>query len=182
MFASVLARHASPTLAGLKTGALFSFAFSGQQEMLTTLLHWNQRLSGKGLRLLPLRQSRDRTLLYLYRPSALALDLRRPQVIALLQPRGYPCAKPDRCVVHLQRQLQDSSQFPHEIGLFLGYPAEDVRGFMLHSTPCKLSGCWKVYSDVDVARVQFARFRACTRLYCRSLALGIPLEHLAVSG
>lgn len=182
MFASALARHASPTLAGLKTGALFSFVFPGQQEMLATLLHWNRRLSGKGLRLLPLRQLRDRTLLYLYRPSALAHDLCRPQVIALLRSMDYPCADPARCIAHLQRQLQNSSHFPHEIGLFLGYPVEDVRGFMLHSAPCKLSGCWKVYGDVNAAQVQFAQFSACTRLYCRGLALGIPLEYLAVSG
>lgn len=182
MLELLLARHASPTLAGLKTGALFTAIFSTRQEMLASLLSWNRRLSPKGLRLLPLGQRRSRTLLYLYRPTALNRDLSRPQVHILLHAKGYPCQSPERCIVHLRHRLQCSVEFPHEIGLFLGYPAEDVRGFMENRASCKLSGCWKVYGDAHGAQLLFDQFKACTRSYCRSLALGVPLEQLAVSG
>lgn len=54
--------------------------------------------------------------------------------------------------------------FPHEIGLFLGYPPEDVEGFRLHrGRDYKLCGCWKVYSDVEGARQCFRRYARCPR-------------------
>lgn len=182
MLESLLVRHGSPTLAGLKTGTLFTAAFSGQQEMLAALLYWNHRLSPSGLRLLPLDQRRGRTLIYFYRPSALAGDLRQSQVCALLHAKGYPCPDPDRCIVLLKRRLEQCRDFPHEVGLFLGYPVEDVRGFMEDPTSCKLAGCWKVYGDVQAARLLFAQFNACTRSYRQCLARGITLEQLAVPG
>ena len=44
-------------------------------------------------------------------------------------------------------------QFPHEIGVFLGYPLEDVKGFIENKGKNFLySGYWKVYSDVERAK------------------------------
>lgn len=182
MLKSLLVRHGAPTLAGLKTGTLFSAAFSNRQEMLASLLHWNRCLLPKGLRLLPLREQRGRTLIYLYRPSALSRDLQQPHTCTLLMDRGYPCPHPESCILHLRRRLAANETFPHEIGLFLGYPPEDVRGFLRDPSACKYSGLWKVYGNTDAARLLFAQFSACTRLYCRQFALGTPLEDLAVSG
>lgn len=181
MLEVLLVRHGSPTLAGLKTGSLFSCAFSDEQEMLACLLHWNRRLSPKGLRLLPLRQHRGRTLIYFYRPAALARDLRQPAVCALLRPRGYPCPNPERCITCLSRRLRQQEEFPHEVGLFLGYPPEDVFGFLERPTEFKWAGCWKVYGDVPSARRLFAVFHACTCLYALRLSQGIPPEQLAMS-
>lgn len=179
MLESLLVRHGAPTLAGLKTGTLFSCPFADRQEMLCALLHWNRRLSPKGLRLLPLARHRGRTLVYLYRPLALSRDLRRPQIRAVLQAKDYPCQSPERCILHLRHKLDSCREFPHEIGLFLGYPPEDVLGFMNDPTGCKLAGLWKVYGDVPAARLRFAQYRACARLYSQCLGLGIPPDQLA---
>ena len=182
MLESLLVRHGAPTLAGLKTGALFSAVFSSQQEMLRSLLYWNRCLFPKGLRLLPLQEQRGRTLIYLYRLSALSRDLRQPHTGVLLMERGYPCPHPERCILHLRQRLATAGPFPHEIGLFLGYPPEDVRGFIQNPTACKYSGCWKVYGNAQAARLLFARFRACCHTYEQNLVCGIGPEHLAVSG
>ena len=96
--------------------------------------------------------------------------------------RGYPCPDPERCIFHLRRRLTISETFPHEIGLFLGYPPEDVYGFLQDPDACIYSGCWKVYGNADAARLLFARFRACSHKYAQSLAQGIGPEQLAVSG
>lgn len=34
------------------------------------------------------------------------------------------------CIDHLKKRLFTHDGFPHEIGAFLGYPLEDVRGFI----------------------------------------------------
>lgn len=64
--------------------------------------------------------------------------------------------------VHLQidPKLQSAPDFPHEIGLFLGYPAEDVKGFIENKAACsKCSGCWKVYGDEQAARILFKNIK-----------------------
>lgn len=87
-------RHGSPTLAGLKTGSLFTCPFAGGQAMRECLRCWNHTLAAKGLRVLPLRWQGGRALIYLYRPARLARDLQRPEARALLAPRGIAATTP----------------------------------------------------------------------------------------
>lgn len=55
------------------------------------------------------------------------------------------------------RRLQRFEAFPHEIGLFLSYPPEDVRGFIEHKGhESKCEGCWKVYAVIYGAVKQAA--------------------------
>ena len=87
----------------------------------------------------------------------------------------------DRCVVDLVRRLKVSAEFPHEIGLFLGYPPLDVDGFIRNPKEGFYEvGYWKVYSDVQSARLAFSRYRRCTEEYGRMLEEGRTLEQLVV--
>ena len=49
MFDSMLIKHCSPTLAGLKTAGLFNFRFCSEQEAQQTLSLWNRNLNPKGV-------------------------------------------------------------------------------------------------------------------------------------
>ena len=101
----------------------------------------------------------------------------------MLRERGYDPEDSGRCVVQLMRRLRAGEEFPHEIGLFLGYPPEDVRGFIVHrAQDCKCVGCWKVYGDVEAARQQFSQFEKCTRIYCQQWRRGKDIRQLAVAG
>lgn len=67
-------------------------------------------------------------------------------------------------------------EFPHEIGLFLGYQPEDVEGFRRHrGRSCKLCGYWKVYSDMERAQRLFRRYDRCREGLCARLAGGASL-------
>ena len=80
------------------------------------------------------------------------------------------------------KYLGENEEFPHEIGLFLGYPPEDVLGFIDNKAGgCKCVGCWKVYGDVDEAQKTFAEYKKCTELYCAMFAKGRSIERLAVA-
>ena len=125
-------QHAAPTLAGIKTGNLFPCFFSSPQAMVQDLRAINQVLVPRGLRLLPLRRDNTRVLLYLFRPAALSRDLSRGESRQLLRQAGYQDLAQHACLRELKRRLQAGGTFPHEIGLFLGYPPEDVAGFMTH--------------------------------------------------
>lgn len=59
-----------------------------------------------------------------------------------------------------QKYLSGQGEYPHELGLLLGYPLGDVRGFIEYQGKNFLcSGFWKVYSDEDHARRTFALYR-----------------------
>jgi len=54
---------------------------------------------------------------------------------------------------------REEKSFPHEIGVFLGYPARDVEGFIRTGGRQYLAvGYWKVYQDAICAARTFRSF------------------------
>lgn len=161
----LIVSQCSPTLAGLKTANMFSAEYSSADEVKRELRRLNAILVPKGLRILPLRYMDSRVLLYLYRTEALSRDLADERAQSILRSCGYTCGKAESCLCRLIKRLRENADFPHEVGLFLGYPPEDVRGFMENRAGgFKLIGCWKVYGDVESAKKKFASYDNCTRL------------------
>ena len=175
-------RQCAPTLAGIKTGSLFPCPYQSRQALMSEIRALNRRLSPKGLILLPVRYLDGKALLYLYRPSNLRQDLKDRLAAQVLEQAGYSCSKSEQCVVRLIRRLKENEDFPHEIGLFLSYPPEDVKGFIDNRAGnFKCSGLWKVYGDEARAQAMFARFRKCTEIYCKLWQEGSSIEQLAVA-
>lgn len=59
----------------------------------------------------------------------------------------------------LKRYHTEHQIFPHEVGIFLGYPLWDVEGFIQnHGQNYKLIGYWKVYDDVIGAIRKFQEY------------------------
>ena len=132
MSEDLLIRHCSPTLAGIKTGNLFSCVCPCRKKLTKSISGLNRRLVPRGIRILPLRVCQGRALIYVYRPHALEDDLTDHQARELLLHYGYMPENPNACVMHLIRRLRSTEEFPHEIGLFLSYPPKDVLGFILN--------------------------------------------------
>ena len=172
----------APTLAGIKTGSLFSCLYDTKSGVYEDVRRLNRVLTPRGLCLLPLRFGEKRVLMYLFRPSGLETDLRCRGARRILRDAGYDDASMGKCMRCLIRRLRESESFPHEIGLFLSYPPEDVRGFIENKAQhSKLTGYWKVYGDEERARKTFEQYKKCTEAYQRSLRAGIGLGRLAVS-
>ena len=181
MSEELIVQQCSPTLAGLKTGSLFTCPFRTEAELRADIAALNRRLAPKGVNVRILRV-RKRALLYLYRPSSLRRDFATAEVAMLLRQYGYSVDDTDACLAQLCTRLAGASGFPHEIGLFLGYPAEDVRGFIENRTVgCKCVGTWRVYGDEDEARRRFAQYEKCTRIYQEKISAGRSIERLTVS-
>lgn len=181
MSEELVIRHCSPTLAGLKTGSLFNCHYENAEEITKNICALNQRLVPKGLRIIPIRFLDHRVLVYVYRPGMLKRDLAEKTARKILEEKGYIYENSDQCVVQLVRRLRTESNFPHEIGLFLGYPPEDVRGFIEKKDECKCVGCWKVYGDEHTAKCLFAKYKKCTEVYCEKWRYGRSIEKLTVS-
>ena len=176
-----LIRCCAPTMARLKTGNMFTCAFESHGLMMEELRGLNQRLRHKGLRILPLRWREGKALMYLYRPKRLERDLKDPLARTLLRECGYESCSANCCLARLIARLRKEEDFPHEVGLFLGYPPKDVDGFMHRKEHYKACGLWKVYDDVEGAVRQFEKCRHCTEVYLRCYARGYSLDRLAVA-
>lgn len=182
MIEEMFVRHCSPTLAGIKTANLFSCCFTNKKEMKESICKLNQTLVKKGIRVLPLRYQENHALIYVYRPSRLVRDLEHYGACRLLRERGYTGETLECYLIQLMQKLDRNMEFPHEIGLFLGYPPEDVWGFIKNKAGgYKLAGKWKVYGDVDQAKKLFAAYRKCTEIYCGQYAQGKSIERLTVA-
>lgn len=166
MSEKTLVENCSPTMAGLKTGNLFSCEFKSKKEIMESIRRLNVRLVPRGVRMIPVKFTGNRALIYMYRPQKLSKDLRDSTALSILNEKLYPTKNPQSCVAELVRRLRTEDDFPHEIGLFLGYPSGDVEGFIKNKAKgAKCVGTWKVYTDEESAKRKFALYKKCKKVY-----------------
>ena len=177
----ILIENCSPTLAGVKTGSLFRVRYEDEETIREDIRQMNRMFIAKGLRAVPMRFTGTHVLLYIYRPAFLKQDLSRARTREILLELGYSCSHPEEDVARLARKVKQSAAFPHEIGFFLGYPPEDVIGFMEHRDEgVKCAGLWKVYGDEKEANRLFDLYRKCTRIYHTLWERGRSIDQLTV--
>ena len=123
-----LIENCAPTLASLKTASLFRCPCREEEDVFDALYRWNREFSRKGLRAVLLKRFTGSALIYVYRRSQLERDLKENGAKQLLETYGYQSTDPGYALNRLAGRLTSEGEFPHEIGLFLGYPLEDVQG------------------------------------------------------
>ena len=171
----VLAFHGAPTLLGVKCANLISFD-RNECTMSEYLQEFADKLADCGLCAKQLCKCRERILVYIYNKKMLTAWLSMPQVQQFLSEYGYTC---DMSLEQKLRRLSSRmccGSFPHEIGAFLGYPVEDIRGFISNSGKnCLLCGYWKVYKNAEKARQTFDKYDRCRVILFDRLKIGLDL-------
>ena len=134
-----------------------------------------------------LYKKNGRISVFLYREQRLKRFLSVGKVRRLLDSFGYRGMELPEILSRLsdryQRHMDGRGEFPHEIGLFLSYPPEDVLGFICNRA-CnhKCVGCWKVYGNEQAARNIFEKYEMCSKIYFRQWQQGKSIEQLTVAG
>ena len=188
-FETVMIEQCAPVLASLKPAGLFRYETRDCADLARRVKSWNTQLNPKGLRVRVLKGCvlNHRYLVYVYRESKLAAVLADAKVQNFLRQEGYSlpqnsAADINNLLTQLSHRLCCSAEFPHEIGVFLGYPLKDVVGFIENRgqnfTCC---GCWKAYGDPAIAQKHFAQLNKCTAVYLRLFHSGTPILRLAVA-
>ena len=181
-FAETLIRHCAATLAGHKAGSLF--CWRGQEERLSARVSTLQaELAPKGVRILLLCRCDLARQVYVFRPAMLRALLDQPDNAAFLRGLGYRRLHDlEAALCQLSRRFQDPACFPHELGLFLGYPLEDVQGFIQNDGKNYLfKGFWKVYAKEEASRERFALYMKCREIYLRCYYQGKSVSRLTVA-
>lgn len=176
LFGKNLAFYTAPTLLGIKCASLISFA-SDSIELEPQSEVFNRRASAKGLKSSILCKCGRRTLMLVYNEKMLREKLCGREAGELLQKCGYTdTSDVDGCIAVLANRLKGCVDFPHEIGIFLDYPIEDVVGFIENKGEnFKLCGCWKVYGSEEKAKKIFSNYEKCRNFLCGKLNEGADI-------
>jgi hypothetical protein len=151
----VIVNHLSPVIMGCKPAALFTLQTTDVCCSLADTLP-------RGLDLMVLRKSENGLLVFVFEKALLEKTMAGRAAGNILAARGYPSGGPVAAVLSRLKKRFSGDVFPHEIGLFLGYPAADVLGFVEHGgRDYKLCGYWKVYGNVRQALRRFRQYDEC---------------------
>lgn len=180
MLEEALVTYCSPTLANLKTANLFCYRYHDKAEFKLLLNRLKQKLKRSGIKIEILVDDNYRALVYVYRPERLRRDFQNKATRRCLKSLGYDVDL-YQALGQLAVRIRSNAEFPHEIGLFLGFPPGDVMGFIENGgRNAKCSGCWKVYDDEHTARLTFKKYKHCTDVYRRCFQNGTKFLKLCV--
>ncbi len=182
----ILAYNCAPCFAGIKPSNLVSVSMEEFKQISSINLEF---LKGKGFFIKVLCKCSKRVQLFLYHKESLSNFITQPEVVNALKIFGYSQNSSIEELLDILASRMDISQnsaickknsnFPHEIGLFLGYPAEDVIAYYRKKgKDCIFSGYWKVYSNAEKAAEIFSKYTECKKQFALQIQNGFRLYDL----
>lgn len=171
-----LALQCAPLITGLKISNLLTISPDA-------FLQVEKIIEGSALSMYPLLETEEKTAILLYRKDCLEKYLKMAQVQKLLQEAGYTSSQlEDILPVFCERYetyTERGKPFPHEMGLLLGYPPEDVEGFIRHQGRNSLcTGYWKVYADKEGKQRLFEKYEYARENLIQLLHYGLKMTEI----
>ncbi len=116
----------------------------------------------------------------LYHQERLGVYLSETGVEKLLRKMGYESQNIDEILpvfcVRYQTYMKEKQAFPHEMGILLGYPIEDVEGFINNNGQGFLcTGYWKVYGNLPAKERLFRRFEQVRETMIQLISCGMSV-------
>lgn len=169
-----LAVQCSPLITGKKISNLFIIPTGDEKAMRQILRH-------SGIAYFRLMRIRKNTVYLLFRRNLLEEYLKNEKVCDILYQAGYRDFSLGAILRYFQTRYKfftdREAGFPHEMGLLLGYPVEDVSGFIENKGENFLySGYWKVYDDVPSKKKIFREYEEAQSLVIHLMAEKISLR------
>lgn len=169
----------APVLKGVKISNLITMKPGGWRKI-------RAYLKKSRIICIPLYADAEKEVLFLYRYEQLERHLKNREVREFLRSCGYESFEVASVLVRLRRRYQlyagISKEFPHELGVLLGYPVGDVQGFIDNRGENSLtSRYWKVYQNSKEAEKIFDLYDRVKEQALKEIMCGRTLSHVAVS-
>ncbi len=151
-----VALECAPLIAGLRIANIITI----KREGLKVLKH----IFGEtGITFYMASSDREKLTLILFREDLMKGYLKQKKVQDLLRKMGYPDTSMYELLylfsLRYRNYIEGKDEFPHEMGIFLGYPIEDVIGFLKNDGKnFQAVGYWKVYQNKREKMRLFERF------------------------
>ena len=179
-FDEMIIHCSAPALCGIKPANLFSMDAASFFEGRKRLLKWQSDFCKSKRYFVPLKKGDSRFLFFVYDKSLLEEVLQNEANVRYLKRKGYSFSKGlNGILCKLLHRLMYQNDFPHEVGLFLGYPLEDVLGFEKDRSAYKYSGFWKVYGNKDEAEQKMKLYKSCSEICMKWLDEGLSVPVVA---
>lgn len=169
----------APVLKGVKISNLITMKPGGWRKI-------RAYLKKSRIICIPLYVDAEKEVLFLYRYEQLERHLKNREVREFLRSCGYESFEVASVLVRLRRRYRlyagISKEFPHELGVLLGYPVGDVQGFIDNRGENSLtSRYWKVYQNPKEAEKIFDLYDRVKEQALKEIMCGRTLSHVAVS-
>lgn len=166
----------APVLTGLKTSNLLILPKKDE-------LGVQQIFSGTGIDLLLLAKTEERVTYLVFDRQQLEVFLARKEARQIFAKYGYRRFHMGYILMQFRKRYQAYTDgledFPHEMGLLLGYPIEDVVGFIENNGRNFLyCGYWKVYSDLHKKKLWFQEYDSAKEMIAKLLMDGVNIKHI----
>lgn len=151
-----LALQCAPVITGIKLSNLLILS-SEDEGKLRAILKKTGIISYR------LLQEKNKTTYLLFRKIPLCVYVNNKNIQKFLEEMGYRDFTLGKILCTFQYRyesyMRQRKDFPHEMGILLGYPIEDVQGFIEEKGKNYLySGYWKVYQDVASKKKLFEQY------------------------
>ena len=177
-FERILAYHCAPAIFGLKSSNLVNISLDDYPSVLEDLEQLN-KISSR-VRFTVLKRTGNNILLLVYKEEELKAHLFNPNNQKFLLSYGYPnCLESCKYIDYLKKRV-NQKDFPHEIGVFLGYDLNDIKDYISGNKECLYVGYWKVYSKADKKIEQFNKFTRCRHAAINMLEHGYNFEKVII--
>ncbi len=128
-----------------------------------------------GLKFRELADNAGHRLLLIYHEESMDALLAQKKVAAVLARAGYRAPSDRKLTLDALQEKMTAGGFPHEIGVFLGYPLKDVVGFMgWVQLPFSCQGPWKIFGRPDESLQLAELHRVCRCRMAELLSCGAP--------
>ncbi len=163
-------------MVGIKASSLICLKHKDYVDLYSEIMDLSQKMMQIGVSLEIISDNNERMLIMVYRRAILERSLSRTKTKKFLTKYGYKSmSASEEKVEYLKQRFAGGMEFPHEIGAFLGYPIEDIEGFIANPSGYKLCGAWKVYHNVDECREIFKTYKNCTTTIANKMQSGEDL-------
>jgi hypothetical protein len=167
----LLANHSSPAICGLKASNLINIKYN--DSIYNEIEELNKLYPS--LCFYILKKENDMVLILIYRKKVLEKKLFENDNKSFLKQLGYDTTSVESMLLCLKERMK-KDEFPHEIGVFLGYDLSDIKSF-IKGNKCLYVGYWKVYSNLEEKMKLFNKYTKCREIVMKMIDKGFPLEN-----
>ena len=195
-FIGAFVRCAAGVVAGIKPGALYSFEVVPHCESCLSracpavqyramMCDFAREVELFGVKIVPISPLHKRIHFLVDRTEHVKSIISEKQSREFLRERGFASSSWQDIMRDFRVRLTRyhcglSREYPHEIGLILGYPLEDVKGFI--SGACETCrGPWRAYGNAAAAQKSFERLAFIEHVFRTRFSQGESLFELLQS-
>lgn len=157
-----LIENLAPLVMRIKPSVLMNVSYNDEVDWSKFKILFTR---GKTLQIREIRKLNRQLQVMFYQKDLLDFVLSQQAIQQFLRSLSYPTQYSLDSYLQVLKQRILSRRFPHEIGVFLGYPLKDVLGFMgLLPLPYTRTQGWRIYGDERPSNEVYENYRKARRM------------------